>query len=102
MGGESSGAGRDFGGTGFGGGSRRQRRSMRFIQLYTSPSFRHQRSKLVAPPEDWEESERDVSRHKFSPVVSVSSIPRLLLLAMHPILGRYNRFFAYTSRSSFG
>lgn len=91
MSGESSGAGRDFGGTGFGGGSRRQRRPMRFIQLYTSPSFRYQRSKLVAPPEDWEESERDVSRHKFSPVVSVSSTPRLLVV-MHPSLARYNRF----------
>lgn len=42
---------------------------MRFIQLYTSPTFRNQRSKLVTPSEDWEHS-RDVSKHRFSPVVS--------------------------------
>ncbi|CAN0487590.1 unnamed protein product, partial [Hapterophycus canaliculatus] len=42
---------------------------MRFIQLYTSPSFRNQRSKLVTPSEDWEESHIDVSKHKFSPLV---------------------------------
>lgn len=67
-----SGSGRDVhgdrsGGSGNGGG----RGSMRFIQLYTSPSFRNQRSKLVTPSEDWEESHRDVSKHKFSPVVSI-------------------------------
>lgn len=42
---------------------------MRFIQLYTSPSFRNQRSKLVTPSEDWEQSKGDVSKHKFSPLV---------------------------------
>ncbi|CAM9458546.1 unnamed protein product [Scytosiphon promiscuus] len=42
---------------------------MRFIQLYTSPSFRNQRSKLVTPSEDWEESHIDVSKHKFSPLI---------------------------------
>lgn len=66
---ESLGGGTDEGGAG-GVGEGTRRRSMRFIQLYTSPSFRNQRSKLVAPSEDWEQSERDVSKHKFSPVVS--------------------------------
>lgn len=42
---------------------------MRFIQLYTSPSFRDQRSKLVTPSEDWEQNHTDVSKHKFSPLV---------------------------------
>ena len=42
---------------------------MRFVQLYTSPSFRNQRSKLVTPSEDWEQSHGDVSKHKFSPLV---------------------------------
>ena len=45
---------------------------MRFVQLYTSPSFRNQRSKLVTPSEDWEESHIDVSKHKFSPLVGAT------------------------------
>lgn len=52
----------------------RGRGSMRFIQLYTSPSFRSQRSKLVKPSDDWEQSERDVSKHKFSPLVSLGIV----------------------------
>ena len=46
---------------------------MRFVQLYTSPSFRNQRSKLVTPSEDWEESHVDVSKHKFSPLVGTTN-----------------------------
>ncbi|CAM9744510.1 unnamed protein product, partial [Ectocarpus sp. 8 AP-2014] len=42
---------------------------MRFVQLYTSPSFRDQRSKLVTPSEDWEQNHTDVSKHKFSPLI---------------------------------
>ncbi|CAM9935391.1 unnamed protein product, partial [Ectocarpus sp. 12 AP-2014] len=42
---------------------------MRFVQLYTSPSFRDQRSKLVTPAEDWEQNHTDVSKHKFSPLI---------------------------------
>lgn len=49
-----------------------RRTPMRFIQLYTSPSFRNQRSKLVTPSSDWEQSKGDVSKHKFSPLVGVS------------------------------
>lgn len=42
---------------------------MRFVQLYTSPCFRNQRSKLVTPSQDWEQSKGDVSKHRFSPLV---------------------------------
>ncbi|CAM9349933.1 unnamed protein product, partial [Ectocarpus sp. 4 AP-2014] len=42
---------------------------MRFVQLYTSPSFRDQRSKLVTPAEGWEQNHTDVSKHKFSPLI---------------------------------
>lgn len=83
----------DAGREGEAGASGRQRRSMRFIQLYTSPSFRYQRSKLVAPSEDWEQSERDVKKHKFSPVVSgchgrlapLELSPKVCL-SRHPVL----------------
>lgn len=54
---------------------------MRFVQLYTSPSFRNQRSKLVTPSEDWEQSHIDVSKHKFSPLVSGLFWPRWTLTA---------------------
>lgn len=56
-------------GDGDGDGDRDRESPMRFVQLYTSPSFRNQRSKLVTPSEDWEQSHGDVSKHKFSPLV---------------------------------
>ena len=61
--------GDDGEGYGDGDGDRDRSSPMRFVQLYTSPSFRNQRSKLVTPSEDWEQSHGDVSKHKFSPLV---------------------------------
>lgn len=61
----------DVGGDDDGGVGGVRRTPMRFIQLYTSPSFRNQRSKLVTPSSDWEQSKGDVSKHKFSPLVGV-------------------------------
>lgn len=62
-----AGGGRGDNGSGSSSGSSSS--MMCFIQLYTSPSFRNQRSKLVTPSEDWEQSKGDVSKHKFSPLV---------------------------------
>lgn len=55
---------------------------MRFVQLYTSPSFRDQRSKLVTPAEDWEQNHTDVSKHKFSPLVRGGA----LLVGAHDVV----------------
>ncbi|CAM9743940.1 unnamed protein product, partial [Laminaria digitata] len=66
-GGEEGGDGEGYGDGG--GGDRDRASPMRFVQLYTSPSFKNQRSKLVTPSEDWEQSHGDVSKHKFSPLI---------------------------------